>query len=70
MNSFFSVFSDGGYTNNKVINNTYSYIGAGFGLTFQTKQGIFNVSLAAGKRNDLPFNISQSKINFGFVSVF
>ena len=70
LNSFFSVFSDGGYTNNKVSNTTYNYIGAGFGLTFQTKQGIFNVSLAAGKRNDLPFNISQTKINFGFVSIF
>jgi len=70
INSYFSVFSDGGYTTNSITNNTYRYIGAGFGLSFQTKQGIFNISLAAGKRNDLPFNFNQSKIHFGFVSVF
>ena len=70
MNSYFSVFSDGGFTSNNITNNTYHYIGAGFGLSFQTKQGLFNISIANGKRDDLPFNFSQSKIHFGFVSIF
>ena len=69
-NSYFALFSDGGTTNNSITNKTHQYIGGGFGLSFQTKQGIFNISLAAGKRDDLPFNFSQSKIHFGFVSVF
>ena len=69
-NSYFALFSDGGTTNSSITNKTYQYIGGGFGLSFQTKQGIFNISLAAGKRDDLPFNFNQSKIHFGFVSVF
>ena len=69
-NSYFAVFSDGGYTSNSVTSINHQYIGGGFGLSFQTKQGIFNISLAAGKRDDLPFNFNQSKIHFGFVSVF
>lgn len=70
INSYFNGFIDLGAVNNKVTNTSNSYIGAGFGLAFETKQGIINISFAAGKRNDLPFNFRESKIHLGFVSIF
>jgi len=70
LNSYFAVFSDIGNASNSIMNTNYSYIGGGFGFAFQTKQGIFNISYAAGKRNDLPFNLRESKIHLGFVSLF
>ncbi|MBC7586753.1 MAG: hypothetical protein H7178_00220 [Chitinophagaceae bacterium] len=70
LNSFFSLFTDVGNASNSILNKSYTYFGAGFGLAFQTKQGIFNISYAAGKRNDLPFNLRESKIHLGFVSLF
>lgn len=70
LNSNFFIFSDVGYSNNIIVQQSNSYIGAGLGLSFQTKGGIFNISYAAGKRNDVDFNIKQSKIHFGFASIF
>jgi len=70
INSYFNGFVDFGASSNKVTNTTNNYIGAGFGLAFETKQGIINISFAAGKRNDLPFNFRESKIHIGFVSIF
>lgn len=69
-NSYFNIFSDFGFANNKLLSVNHNYIGFGAGLSFETKQGILNISLAAGKRNDLDFNVRQSKIHIGFVSVF
>ena len=71
-NSYFYVFSDGGWGRNtgdetKV---SYTYISGGVGLAFETKVGLFNLAWAVGKRNDTPFNLRQSKIHFGFVSFF
>nr|MBA2761310.1 BamA/TamA family outer membrane protein [Segetibacter sp.] len=70
LNSNFFVFSDFGLSDNKIIKQTNNYISAGAGLSFETKGGIFNISYAAGKRNDLSFDIKQSKIHFGYVSIF
>jgi outer membrane protein assembly factor BamA len=70
LNSNFFVFSDLGWSNNNIVRQSNRYIGAGLGLSFQTKGGLFNISYAAGKRNDLNFDIKQSKIHFGFVSIF
>jgi hypothetical protein len=70
VNSNFFVFSDLGWTNNKIIKQSNSYLGAGAGLSFETKGGIFNISYAAGKRSGLSFDIKQSKIHFGYVSLF
>lgn len=70
LNSYFAVFTDIGNASNSILQTNYSYIGGGFGLAFQTKQGIFNISYAAGKRSDLPFNLRESKIHLGFVSLF
>ncbi len=70
LNNFFAAFTDVGNSYSNITNISNTYIGAGFGLGFQTKQGIFNISYAAGKRNDLPLNMRESKIHIGFVSLF
>ena len=70
LNAYFSGFSDFGYSYNSIVNKTFTYIGIGAGMAFETKQGIFNINIAAGKRNDLSFDLRQSKIHIGFVSLF
>jgi outer membrane protein assembly factor BamA len=71
-NSYFYVFSDGGWGKNdsQNANVDYTYFGTGLGLAFETKVGIFNLAWAVGKRSDLPFNLRQSKIHFGFLNYF
>jgi outer membrane protein assembly factor BamA len=70
LNSNFFVFSDFGVSNNSVKKQSNRYVGVGAGLSFETKGGIFNISYAVGKRNDLNFDIKQSKIHLGYVSIF
>ena len=70
LNSSFFAFTNVGWSQNNIVKTSNSYIGAGIGLSFETKGGIFNLSYAVGKRNDLNFDIKQSKIHFGFVSIF
>jgi hemolysin activation/secretion protein len=72
LNSFLYAFTDGALVrnNSQFANNSNSFFGTGLGLAFETKAGIFNVAFAAGKRNDLPFNLRQSKIHFGYVNFF
>lgn len=71
-NSFLFVFADGGITrnNSQSRNLKNSFIGGGLGMAFETKAGIFNISYAAGKRDDLKFNIRQAKIHLGYVNYF
>ena len=47
-----------------------NYAGIGLGITLETKAGQFNLAYAAGKNRDLPFNFRESKLHFGFVSLF
>ncbi|MFY7838943.1 MAG: BamA/TamA family outer membrane protein [Lacibacter sp.] len=72
LNSYLYAFADGGLVrnNSQSANTSNKLIGAGFGMAFETKAGIFNIAFAAGKRNDLPFNLRQSKIHFGYVNFF
>jgi outer membrane protein assembly factor BamA len=72
LNSFIYAFTDGGWVrnNSQFANSSNLFIGSGLGLAFETKAGIFNVAFAAGKRNDLPMNLRQSKIHFGYVNFF
>jgi outer membrane protein assembly factor BamA len=71
-NSFFYVLADGGWGRNNSQNNKtdHTYFGAGLGLAFETKSGIFNLAWAVGKRNDTQFNLRQSKIHIGFANYF
>jgi hemolysin activation/secretion protein len=71
-NSWFFAFTDVGgaaYKSNSA-DYSHSYIGFGAGLAFETNTGIFNISWALGKRNDLSLDLRQSKIHIGFVSLF
>jgi outer membrane protein assembly factor BamA len=72
LNSFLFTFVDAGWAANtsSSIRTSNGFLGAGLGLAFETKAGIFNISYAAGKRNDTNFNLRQSKIHLGYVSYF
>lgn len=71
--SYLFAFSDLGWVKNQhaQINSSNQFISGGIGIVFETKTGILNMSFAAGKRDDVPFNWrSAAKIHFGFVSYF
>ncbi|HRP55292.1 hypothetical protein [Agriterribacter sp.] len=74
LNSYFFGFADGGWAKNnaygEIRQQGHTYLGMGIGMAFETKAGIFNLSYAIGKRDDRPFNLRQSKIHFGLVSLF
>lgn len=71
-NAYFFVFSDGGYAGYKDQSTSYDhgYIGGGLGMALETKNSMINLSWAVGKRDDLPFEIRQSKIHIGFINYF
>lgn len=73
LNSFLFVFTDLGWVKNKYqavdVNNRF--IGAGLGMMFETKAGLLNISYAAGKRDDVKFNLREaSKLHFGYINYF
>lgn len=72
LNSFFFSFVDIGLTSNNSLTQKQknSFVGGGAGLAFETKAGVFNISYAAGKRNDVKFDLRQSKIHLGYVNYF
>lgn len=73
LNSYMFGFVDGGWVKNKYqsIDLNNNFIGVGLGLAFETRFGLLNISYAAGKRNDLKFNLREaSKIHFGYVNYF
>ncbi len=73
LNSYLSFFSDAGLTANRVqsIQTNQYFIAAGMGVVFETKLGLLNFSYAAGKRNDIRFNLREaSKIHVGYVNYF
>lgn len=73
VNSYFFGFTDIGFTGTAYNGLRYnnSFISAGVGLAFETKFGLLNLSYAAGKRNDVQFDIrNASKIHFGYISYF
>lgn len=72
MNSYFFGFFDLGFTRNTAaaMLSQNRFWGTGLGMAFETKAGFFNLSLAAGKRDDTPFNLRQTKIHLGYVNYF
>lgn len=70
LNSYLYAFSDQGFIKNKLTGVNNNFIGAGLGLAFETRAGIFNISYAGGKRNDAPLNLRQSKIHLGYTNYF
>ena len=73
LNSYLYLFNDIGFTSTQFQSVSFSnnFISAGFGLSFETKAGLLNVSYAIGNRNDVPFNFKEaSKIHFGYINYF
>lgn len=73
LNSYLFGFVDAGLTNTKFFNTNASnkFISTGLGILYETKAGLLNISLAIGKRNDVPFRLGQAaKIHFGYVNYF
>ena len=70
--SYFYGLLDGGWGRNNSQNNNvnHTYLSTGLGLAFETKVGVFNLAWAVGRREDIPFNLRQSKIHFGFMNYF
>jgi hemolysin activation/secretion protein len=71
-NSYLYAFFDGGWVRNQSrnVNVTNILWGTGLGATIDTKAGIFNVAFAVGKREELPVNLRQLKIHFGYLNFF
>lgn len=72
-NSFLTLpFVDFGYTQ-VLIDGLPTWdrvFGVGFGINFQTPAGMFNVSFATGSRLANPLNFNDTKVHFGYVSLF
>jgi outer membrane protein assembly factor BamA len=71
-NSYLFYFIDGGWSKNTAVytRSKNYYWGTGLGLAFESKAGIFNLSYAVGKRDDVKFNMRQAKIHIGYVNYF
>ncbi|MFN0080998.1 MAG: hypothetical protein ACKVOM_00640 [Ferruginibacter sp.] len=73
LNSYLFGFVDIAATSAKYqnISTQNFFTGTGLGIAYETKAGLLNLSLALGKRNEVPFNLRQAtKIHFGYVNYF
>jgi outer membrane protein assembly factor BamA len=72
-NSYLAAFGDAAYLEN-VTNRTRTFLrplGLGAGLTFETKAGIFGISLAVGRRDvGQSLDLRATKFHLGYVSLF
>lgn len=70
--SYLYGFTDVAYLENRARTGMWRgwLTGVGAGLTFDTKAGQFNLAYAVGKRHNVPFNLRESKIHFGIISLF
>jgi outer membrane protein assembly factor BamA len=73
LNSYLFVFTDVGFVRNQyqAVNTSNNFTGAGMGILFETRAGLLNISYAAGKRDDVKFNLREaSKLHFGYINYF
>lgn len=72
LNSYFNIFGDYAYVEDQTTakDQVLRPYGFGAGITFETKVGLFGMSLAFGKVEDIPIDFSAPKIHFGYVSLF
>ena len=72
-NSYGYVFSDLGFTRRSYLQEASNtrFISGGLGLVFETKNGLLNMNVALGSRNDVDFNVRRgAKLHFGYVNFF
>ncbi len=71
-NSFFQVFMDAAYVEDRTLGKfrkDFPY-GFGGGITFETKAGMFAVSYALGSQQGNPINFRSAKVHFGYYNLF
>ena len=70
-NSYLYAFGDFGYTQNitSTTDKESRPQGFGAGITFETKVGLFGLTLAFGKQQNT-FDLGAPKVHFGYVSLF
>ncbi|CAN5408226.1 hypothetical protein BH09BAC1_BH09BAC1_20680 [soil metagenome] len=71
-NSFFQVFMDAAYVEDRTLDKfrrDFPY-GFGAGITFETKAGMFAVSYALGSQQGNPIDFRSSKVHFGYYNLF
>lgn len=71
-NSSVFAFVEGGFYESNRLNNYENGlpVGAGFGVNFATKTGVFTLTYALGKQNDNPVLVRNGKVHFGYISLF
>ena len=45
-------------------------VGLGTGLSLETNSGVFSFAMALGRTKEIPWDISNAKIHFGYISQF
>lgn len=75
-NSFLYLFGDYARLDEKTVKSLpgqatvdYPY-GFGSGISFETKVGVFGISLAFGSRKQNPIDFGAPKVHFGYISLF
>jgi hemolysin activation/secretion protein len=71
-NSYLYAFLDYGWIIDRTskINQNYRVYGTGAGITFETRAGLFGVSLAYGAKVGASPDLAAPKVHFGYVSLF
>jgi outer membrane protein assembly factor BamA len=73
-NSYLYAFGDYAYVDAQTENlkeNTVDYpFGFGFGISFETRAGVFGINLAYGSQQNNPIDFAAPKVHFGYVSLF
>lgn len=73
-NAFLYAFADAGRVNRRnqaEPDRPVDYpLGFGTGINFETRAGIFGLSLALGRTDGIPLNLGNPKVHLGYLSVF
>lgn len=71
-NSFFYLFGDFAYTENRTVTKRDfdKPFGFGLGTSFETSAGIFGISMAVGSQQGNALDFRNPKIHFGYISLF
>lgn len=67
-NSYLFTFVDNAWLENG--GRSQRPLGFGAGISLETRSGLFGLSLAYGKTQDIPIDFTSPKVHFGYVSLF
>ena len=66
--SYFFAFLDQGVL--RTMDEAEWPVGLGTGLSLETNSGVFSFAMALGRTKEIPWDISNAKIHFGYISQF